>query len=156
MLSSRALRVAAFVSLAATSVFWFWVVASLLAVHWPANGQNLVAAAFLLAGMGIVGYGLISTLQALLGGAAHPIATVILEGLSIASLLIISGGVELLVFLGVVFLLTPLDFLLLAVGLAGSLFATLSYERVRSRGRAWDVHLPPVPPGPSGDFASVG
>jgi hypothetical protein len=152
MLSSRAMRAAAFVSLAAASVFWFWVVAGLLAVHWPNNGQELVAAGFLLAAVSIVGYGFVSTLLALRGKAAQPIPSMVLEGLSISSLLIIAGGVEFLVFLGVVFQLMPLDFLFLAVGLAGSFSATLSYERVRSRERDWDVHLPSVPPGPSGNF----
>ena len=154
MLSLRALRVAAFASLVITSVFWVWVVAGLLAVHWPNNGQQLAAGPVLLAAVGIVGYGLMSTILALLGRSAQSMASVILEGVSIASLLVILGGVAYFSVRVVGLLPLPLpDIMFPLIGLAGSFAAALSYGRVRSRDRDAGGRSPPARPEPSGNSA---
>ncbi len=89
MTSPRTLRVAALVALAVTSVFWFWLAAGLLTVHWPNNGNGVMAVVIVTTGVVILAYGLLSTVVSIASRSAQSLAPLLLEGVSIASLFVI-------------------------------------------------------------------
>ncbi len=153
MVASRRLWAIAFAALGVTSVFWFWVVLSLLAVHWPNNGQQIAAIPLLLAGLGILGYGLVSTLSTLLGRSAQSMAPSVLEGVSIASLVVILGAGVFLVTVGNGVIGVLPDLVISLVGLGGSVAATVLYESLRRRDRVEAARQPPARPDPSGNSA---
>ena len=155
MLSSRALRVAAFASLAIASVFWFWLAAGLLAVHWPNNGNGMVVVVVVTTGVAILGYGLLSTVVSLVSRSAQTTALPVLEGVSIASLLVIGFFISFFLlnswrFLGGAFL--PIaDIVFPLVGLIGSAAAAFLYDAARRGARRSGSRPRPVSPTGAGD-----
>jgi hypothetical protein len=133
MASSRVLWIAGFTSLIITSIWWVWLVAGLWSVHWPNNGQQVVAVLLLVACVGILGYGGVSMTVALLGRSTPSVSPVILECVSMVSLAGIVGGAVWLVLVGngMIGLLVGDGFPL--AGLAGSVAAVVLFGRVRAR-----------------------
>lgn len=144
MASSRALWVAGFASLVVTSVWWVWLIFALWSVHWPNNGQQLVAIPLLVACAGIIGYGAVSTSFATLGRSAQSVAPVILELVSITSLLVIIGGAAVLIAAANGAGVLLLGDIFPVAGLAGSLAGAILYERIRSYPSRMSASLPPA------------
>ncbi|MGP8159023.1 MAG: hypothetical protein ACLPWO_05395 [Thermoplasmata archaeon] len=139
MTSPRTLRVAALVALAVTSVFWFWVSAGLIAVHWPNNGNGVLAVALIAAGIVILGYALLSTTLSLAARSDRALALPVLEGVSVASLLVIASVGALLVSSSPLSDIASLPigaFVLPPLGLGGSAASAILYDLARRRDRA--------------------
>ena len=130
---SRVLRAVAFAALAVTSAFWFWVAAGLLAVHWPNNGQQVLAVAFILGGVGVLGLGLVFTALAHGSRFAQMKASTILEFLSLASLVVIVGGAVYISMRANPALLPASWIVVPLLGLVGSLVSVLLYRSLRER-----------------------
>ncbi len=162
-MTSRVLRAVAFATLAVTTTFWFWVAASLLDVHWPNNGQQIPAVAFILGGVGVLGFGLISTILEHRSLFAQSATFAVLECLSLASLVVIVGAVAFVssffvalpwIFLAVVEGTIPIsDVVMLVVGLVGSTVAALLYARLRTQVKG--LTNPEPPPGVAGSDLPV-
>jgi hypothetical protein len=155
MARPRILRISALIALAVTSLFWFWVATGLLVVHWPNNGNGVLAVVIVTAGVAILGYGLLSTVVSFASRSAQTIALPVLEGVSIASLLVICGFVSFFLlnswrFLGGA-LLPIADIVLPVVGLVGSGAAAFLYDVIRRGSRKSGSRSRPVPPAEAGN-----
>jgi len=152
MPTTRALRIAAFVALVFTSAFWFWMAAGLISVHWPNNGNGVLAVVIIAAGVAILGYGLLSTTLSLAARSDQALAPPVLEGVSLASLVVIGGFFAWFLshiyrFLG--FTILPVDDVVFPlIGIIGSAVSAFMYDEARRRDRATRGRVrPPVPEG---------
>jgi hypothetical protein len=154
MESPRSLRLAAFAALVVTSLFWFWLSLGLLAVRWPNNGNGVLAVVVIAVGMTILGYGFLSTVLSLAARSHQTLAPPVLEGISLASLLVIgiffaSFFSHVSIYLGASPPAMPIDDIVFPMlGLIGSAVSAFLYDEVRRRDRATRGRLrPSVPEG---------
>lgn len=144
------LRYASLGALGVASVFWFWVVASLFAVHWPSDGQLLVAGPLLLAGLAILGVAVTFTALDRWSRPPKAIVAKVLQIISISSLASISGAIAYFAirFPSIFSFATAPTHVSYAVfpvlGLAGSGVAAILYGQLVGRIRKLASNGPPL------------